>query len=149
MGLLNNLNGYIMKNDEDKPPAADDQESRRLLGELDTAIKQEIHQHFAFEEQDLFPLLQSAGEGGLGDLLMEEHNTIAPLGDQLASSAGQGAAKGFSAKDWQKFRRLGLEFIERLASHIQKEEMGLVPLVDSLIDDETDRELALKYAVSR
>jgi len=149
MALLNNLNGYILQNGEGKPPQSDDKQSRRLLGELDAAIKSEIHQHFAFEERDLFPLLQTAGEGGLGELLLEEHRTITPIGDQLASIAGQGARQGFSIDDWKVFRRLGLEFIERLASHIQKEEMGLVPLLDDLLDDDTDRELALKYAVDR
>jgi hypothetical protein len=38
--------------------------------------------------------------------------------------------------------------VERLLAHVEKEEMSLVPLLDDLLDDETDRALALGYASS-
>ena len=39
-----------------------------------------------------------------------------------------------------------LELIERMVSHIQKETMALLPMLDDLLDEETDRELAFAYA---
>ena len=39
-----------------------------------------------------------------------------------------------------------LELVERLVSHIQKETMALLPLLDDLLDEDTDRELAMAYA---
>ncbi len=50
---------------------------------------------------------------------------------------------------WSEFRRLGIELIERLVSHIQKEEMGLLPMIETLIDDEQDAELSNNYAMMR
>jgi hypothetical protein len=38
--------------------------------------------------------------------------------------------------------------IEREMSHIQKETMALLPLVDDLLDEETDRDLAFGYAAT-
>jgi hypothetical protein len=36
--------------------------------------------------------------------------------------------------------------VERQVSHIQKETMALLPLLDDLLDEETDRRLAFEYA---
>jgi hypothetical protein len=38
--------------------------------------------------------------------------------------------------------------VERQVAHIQKETMALLPLLDDLLDDELDRELAFAYASS-
>ena len=40
----------------------------------------------------------------------------------------------------------GLELAERLTSHAQKEEGALVPLVDDLLDEDTDSAIAMEYA---
>jgi hypothetical protein len=47
---------------------------------------------------------------------------------------------------WSTLRRSALELAERQVAHIQKEEMSLLPLLEDLIDEDTDRELALAYA---
>ncbi len=39
-----------------------------------------------------------------------------------------------------------MEMVEREVAHIQKETMALLPMLDQLLDDETDRQLALAYA---
>ncbi len=39
-----------------------------------------------------------------------------------------------------------MEIVERQVSHIQKETMALLPLLDDLLDDDTDRELSMAYA---
>jgi len=39
--------------------------------------------------------------------------------------------------------------VERQVSHIQKETMALLPMLDDLLDDETDRELSFAYAAGQ
>ena len=53
-------------------------------------------------------------------------------------------------KHWRKslpaLRVTALELAERLVSHVQKEEMSLLPALEDLLDEATDAELALAYA---
>jgi hypothetical protein len=43
-------------------------------------------------------------------------------------------------------KRYALDMIERQVAHIQKETMALLPMLDDLLDDDDDRELAFAYA---
>ncbi len=45
-----------------------------------------------------------------------------------------------------EFRALAFELAERLVTHVQKEEMALLPALDDLLDEDADRELQLAYA---
>jgi hemerythrin-like domain-containing protein len=105
------------------------------------ALEQELGRHFAFEENELFPRLAAAGDGDLGELLAEEHVAIGEAGRAFI-----GLAK--DAPTDPKIRPLGLELAERLAAHVQKEEMSLLPALDDLLDEETDRELISSYAMT-
>ena len=49
-------------------------------------------------------------------------------------------------REIQANRELLLELAERLGSHAQKEQDSLVPLVDEILDEETDAMLAMEYA---
>ncbi|HYQ99934.1 MAG TPA: hemerythrin domain-containing protein, partial [Casimicrobiaceae bacterium] len=40
------------------------------------------------------------------------------------------------------------ELVERQVAHIQKETMALLPMLDDLLDEETDRALAFAYAAA-
>ena len=55
---------------------------------------------------------------------------------------------GFSDDSWTQFRATAAELIERMIAHIQKEEMALLPMLEELLDDETDMELSTDYASS-
>lgn len=149
MGLLNRMNDVFLSQSHDAPPDVADITTRNLLGDIGAAISSEISGHFDFEEEDLFPLLVEAGEGGIGELLVEEHRIIVPIGDQLVAHTKQARLEGFTTESWTEFRRLVAEFIERLGAHIHKEETGLVPLLDDILDEDTDRDLSNKYALSR
>lgn len=109
-----------------------------LVRHCASALAGEISQHFDFEESELFPRLTEAGEGDIADLLAEEHVAI--------RAAAQAFIAAFEKRDWQQLRSAGLELSERLAAHVQKEEMSLLPAVEDLLDDETDARLALAYA---
>ena len=47
---------------------------------------------------------------------------------------------------WNRLKVGALEMVERQVSHIQKETMALLPVLEDLLDEETDRQLAFAYA---
>ena len=127
------------------PPEADSNFAafaRTLLGAIDV----EVARHFEFEERDLFPLLEQAGDGDLAGLLIEEHATIRAVAQPLAVLLRKALAGGVQPDEWQTMKVLALEFSERLGSHAQKEDGALLPVLDNLLDEETDRGLFSAYA---
>lgn len=117
-----------------------------LLALLVRHLEHDIDRHFVFEEQELFPRLIEAGDGGIAGLLTEEHEAIRAVAAELLPLARAAPAAGLDVAGWEALKRGVLELVERLVSHIQKEEMALLPLLDDLLDDETDRQLAFAYA---
>ena len=116
--------------------------ARSLLGAIDV----EVARHFEFEERDLFPLLEEAGDGDLAGLLIEEHASIRAVAQPLAALLRCSLAGGVQPAEWQTMKILALEFSERLGSHAQKEDGALLPVLDNLLDEETDRGLFGAYA---
>ena len=114
-----------------------------LLRNCSAALAEEVTRHFDFEEQELFTRLAQSGDSDIAELLSEEHATIrsaaASLQQLLALPRRDAAAQ-------QPLRALALELAERLTAHVQKEEMALLPALEDLLDEETDRELVLAYA---
>lgn len=109
-----------------------------LLRAALAAIDEEVERHFVFEEKELFPRLEDAGEGDLVELLLEEHAAVRDAAHRFAAAARQDPPGA-------ELRPAGFEFAERLASHAQKEEMSLLPALDNLLDEATDAELILGY----
>lgn len=107
------------------------------------ALADDVNRHFAFEERELFPRLAQAGDGDIAELLTEEHEAIRQGADRLRALL---ALPSPDASTAQQLRVLALELSERMVAHVQKEEMALLPALEDLIDEETDRELALAYA---
>ena len=85
------------------------------------------------------------GRDDIGDHLSEEHRTILPLGRQVASLARDALSNGFDDQSWRLFKAPAGELIERMQAHIQKEEMALLPMVEELLDAETDFALSESY----
>ena len=102
--------------------------------------------HFDFEEQELFVRMAEAGEADIAALLTEEHDAIREVAAELLPLARAVAAGALSEADFDAFKRGVLEIVERQVAHIQKETMALLPLLDDLLDDDTDRELSMMYA---
>jgi hemerythrin-like domain-containing protein len=125
---------------------AADAELPSLAAALVRQIEHEIGRHFGFEEDDLFPRMADAGDADLAALLAEEHESIRAVAAELLPLARSAARGELAAADQAAFRRLALELVERMVAHIQKETMGLLPLLDDLLDDAADRELAFAYA---
>jgi hemerythrin-like domain-containing protein len=128
--------------------AARDPLLARLAASLASHIERDIARHFEFEERELFPRLEAAGEGDIVGLLMEEHVAIREVTAELLPLARAAAAGTLEQSGWEALKRGALEMGERLTSHIHKETMALLPMLDDVLDDDTDRELAFAYATA-
>ena len=122
--------------------AAPDASAAALLRDIRHAVAHEIGPHFRFEEEYLFPRLADAGATELVALLTEEHAQILPLAQSLADFAAQGPAPD----QWRDFAATGAAFATALAAHVEKEEAGMLPALDDLLDAEADSLLSLTHA---
>jgi len=127
------------------PPAADDPAWRVLLVQVGTALEYEITRHFDLEETQLFPRLHARGEGDLAELLYEDHVMIRGVTSPLLRLVARAQAGALDAAGWRSLKVAGLELVERLGSHAEKEQGALVPLVDEMLDEATDQELWTQY----
>jgi hypothetical protein len=67
---------------------------------------------------------------------------------ELLPLAHAAAAETLDDAGWDALKRGALEMVERQVAHIQKETMALLPMLDDLLDDDTDRELSMSYAAA-
>lgn len=118
----------------------------RLAGTFGRHLEQDIGRHFDFEERELFPRMTDAGDGDMAILLGEEHESIRAVASELLPLARAAAAGTLADDGWDALRRGALEMVERQVAHIQKETMALLPMLDDILDEDTDRELAFAYA---
>ena len=128
------------------PPDTKNPAVRETLGEVAGAIVDEIGKHFTFEEDELFTRLEEMGDVSIGEHLRSEHNALLPLGQAVNDLARQALDDGFSDENWARFREIAAELIERMFTHIQKEEMALLPALEELLDAETDMQLSTAYS---
>jgi hemerythrin-like domain-containing protein len=149
IALLERLEALLGRHNERRGPDAGDAAVARLMKDLIFTVETEVGSHFAFEEEFVFPMVASAGDGEMTELLSAEHGSILPLARRLMELAKTGRHAAFSAEAWSEFHRTAAELIERLVSHIQKEEMGLLPALDSLLDESADAALGLEMAARR
>ena len=127
------------------PPAAGDATWGVLLAQVRTALEYEVTRHFDLEETQLFTRLHARGEGDLAELLFEDHEVIRGVTRPLLGLVAQAQAGDLDAAGWRSLKALGLELADRLASHAEKEQGALVPLVDEMLDEATDQELWTQY----
>jgi hemerythrin-like domain-containing protein len=135
LGLLERVEATLAK----APPAVGDASWARLMGELEANLANDIERHFAFEENALFPLV--GADQDIAQLLAEEHAAIRALAKRIMPLLRPGAAAG----SWPQFREMALELVERQVSHIQKEEMSLLPVLDDSLDAAQDSEMLSRY----
>lgn len=118
----------------------------KLVAALARHLELELERHFGFEEQALFPRMHDAGDGEIALLLLEEHEAIREVAQELLPLTHAAATGSLDGSGWDALKRGALELVERQVAHIQKEEMALLPLLDDLLDQETDAQLAFDYA---
>lgn len=146
IGLLERFGQALAGLRAQQPPAADDPLWGVLLAQLGSALQYEITRHFDLEEDQLFPRLHARGEGELAEMLFEEHEAIREVTHPLLELISRARLGGLDAAGWRSLKANGLELVERLSSHAQKEQGALVPLVDEMLDETTDEALWTEYA---
>jgi len=140
MGLLGNLEKALARAPRFDPALSG------LASQFARALEQDVDRHFNFEEESLFPRMAENGDGDMAALLIEEHGAIREVSAEVLPLARAAGAGTIDEAGWAALRRNSMELIERQVAHIQKETMALLPLLDDLLDDETDRELAFAYS---
>jgi hemerythrin-like domain-containing protein len=130
------------------PRAAERQhaELQRLLAALAHELQVQTPRHFDFEEQQLFTRMTGSGDGPIAALLTEEHGAMRDVAAELAPLLAAARQGTLDDGGWAQLQQAALELVERQVSHIQKEEMALLPMLEELLDDDTDRQLAMDYA---
>ncbi|MCC6213165.1 MAG: hemerythrin domain-containing protein [Burkholderiales bacterium] len=142
LGLLDKLGAAAARQGAAAPaPAPGDETWGPLLGQLAGALQHEVTRHFDLEEQRLFPLLREHGHGDLAELLHEEHQVIREVARPLLEQLGGARAGTLDAAGWKPLRLLILELVDRLGAHARMEEDALVPVVDEILDEDTDMEI--------
>lgn len=142
---LGKLEAVVLRPYRTEVPDQPDTLVARTLTDIKALLRNEVAAHFRFEEEELFPRLAADGEEGLVELLTHEHREITPLVEQLTALADGAPDGAFDKPGWMTFKAVGQDLVMRLMDHIDKEEAGLVPLLDDLIDEATDRELIEDY----
>jgi len=117
------------------------------LRECAGALAHEVSAHFAFEEAQLFPRLEDSGEGDIAQLLAEEHTAIREAAERFSVLQARAARGELDDAGWRSLKTLALELVERLVSHVQKEEMSLLPALEDLIDENEDLALITEYSL--
>jgi hemerythrin-like domain-containing protein len=140
LNLLDQLERALVRGQDEELTAL----ARPLIRQIDS----EVARHFGFEEDELFPRLREAGDGDMAALLEQEHADIRELCAELRPLLDALSAGTLTAAQRAPLRRLALELVERMASHIQKETMGLLPALEDLLDEPTDQALSLAYAAA-
>src|SRR5262245_38622177 len=117
----------------------------RLVGALARQVGHDIERHFEFEERELFSRMADAGDAAIAAMLAEEHEAIRAVAAEVLPLARAAVDGSLEEAGWAALARGVLELVERQVAHIQKEEMALLPLLEDLLDDATDGQLALDY----
>ena len=146
LSTLARLEMFLGRHGSGRPPELASPALAALLKDVIFAVDTELGPHFAFEESRVFPILDQAGDHEICALLRAEHGEILPLARQLAELAKRIRAHALVEELWAEFHAIGAKLVERLVAHIQKEEMGLLPVLDDLLEEETDGRLALQFA---
>ncbi|HUI95209.1 MAG TPA: hemerythrin domain-containing protein [Xanthobacteraceae bacterium] len=146
LALFERVEQLLARHKRADPPDAADAGVARLLRDVSTWVDTEINRHFDFEEKELFTFLDERGDKSLGTSLTDEHGVIRPLGARLGALSREAAGRPFDPAIWDEFWRSGQELSERIRSHVQKEEMALLPAIEDAMDPDTDARLYQEYA---
>lgn len=149
VATLSTLEERVFGPQKNKPIDTSTSAGRAEVQAVLDLIEHEIHQHFRFEEEDLFPAVAERGYAELARLLEQEHDAIRTLAGSLKDAAVSALAEGFDQESWQAYREAGMDLIPSAMFHIQKEETAVIERLTVFLPAETDRALAEKYSRSK
>jgi DUF438 domain-containing protein len=144
--LMNRLEGFTTGRKAKNAPTLDDAAASTLLADLNAELQGVAGHHFDFEEKQIFPALTAIGDVAIPHMLRQEHDLLRNLSGVMLPMVQKARGDGFTTDDWAAFRDLALELVERQITHIQKEEMGLLPVLSEVFEEQQDGELALLFA---
>lgn len=145
LGVANALEVRIMGADKNRPLGPTAPADRKFVDELVAALDDAICRHYRFEEETLFPLLQTAGLQDVTAMLTGEHETIRTMAGELRALAKNSAATPLDQQQWTRFRETAMDFIHAVMFHIQKEEMGVVRSLSLMLGAAASADLAQRY----
>jgi len=138
--VLDELDGWRGKNKPD-----DINQIKALLEALIDVAQGDITEHYAFEEEHLFPILRMNGADFMANMLAGEHEMIRPIAQELSAMAQEAITNDFTEESWKKFQELSFDFIGHETFHIQKEEMGLINAINAMFTPEQEAPLIEIY----
>ena len=145
LAVANALEVRIMGAEKNRPLGPASPADRKFVDELVAALDGAICRHYRFEEETLFPLLQTAGLQDVTAMLTGEHDTIRTMADELRALAKSAAGAPLDQKQWERFRETAMDFIHAVMFHIQKEEMGVVRSLSLMVGEAASVDLAQRY----
>lgn len=145
--LLARLEKFLQSPGLNRQPHWQGPETRRILGDLRGALRTEVPNHFAIEEQELFPLYAQGGGADMVELLLEDHRVILDLADEIRPLVDKALSspEGLRPAEWETFRAKGKAFATELCAHAEKEEFGFVPAMDELLDSDAAKRIFDRY----
>ncbi len=144
--LMNRLEEATTGRGAKSAPSGGDSGTRSLLADLHAELLATTDHHFKFEEDNIFPALSAIGDVAIPHILRQEHELLRNISQFMLPLVKRVRENGFAAPDWDEFRDLALELVERQIAHIQKEEMALLPALSDLFEANEDSELVMRYA---
>jgi hemerythrin-like domain-containing protein len=147
--MLEDLEEGLSKIGRNTTPKELSPELTNLLNGLVAIMQTEISSHFRFEEENLFVRLEQMGDMPMLSILRSEHDTIRPLAEKLTEAIETLLAGGITPEIWASIYDMGMELAEREVFHIQKEEMGFLPLLEQVLTSEEDQTLTAAFAAAK
>ncbi len=145
LGVLERFEKLLTTNNRQTPPDTTDPEIATILRDVAMVIGNDVSHHFAFEETHLFPKFEEFADPAITQMLRQEHELIRPMAARLATLIDEAKSGGFTPESWVEFHETGGEITEREIFHIQKEEMGFLPALDQMLDEDDDGPLQMAY----
>ncbi len=147
IALLKRVRNFLHSYSLDQQPDWTAPESAKLLSDLKCGLETETTNHFAIEERELFPLMESEGYGDLVEILLEDHKVIVDLVAQIKpvivrALSGTGP---LTQAEWRTFLTQGNALVTELTNHAEKEEAGFVPTLEEILDEMQDKKISQLY----
>lgn len=145
--LLSRLRNFLRTHNINEQPDWNDTDVAKLLRDLKCVLETETVNHFAIEERELFPLMESEGYGDLVGILLDDHKVILDLVSHVQPVIVKALSGGgpLTADEWGTFFRQGNALVTELTAHAEKEEAGFVPALEEILDEMQDQEILRRY----
>lgn len=145
--LLERFKNFLRVHGISKQPDLTLHETKRILSDLKIAFEFAVPKHFAIEEQELFSIMDDAGYGELVEVLREDHEMILGLVEKVRAILTMAEEGSLTMVAWETLYRQGLTLVTELTAHAEKEDAGLLPVIEETIDNKQAEGIYERYLV--